>query len=186
MTTIACNLKEIAGDTRVTWEGIGTDAFSGIKIFPAKNGAIYGVTGENCAGSIRAIEWLQGDRLPEYKPQPPEYEHDWSWRLIELSADGIALYNEYLERERTFDPILAVGSGRKVAIYCMRYLHMTPAEAVHEACKVDHWSQAPVFTASLAEPEVVRWKPAPKKRAPLVLRTKKQVVHVLPATGAEG
>lgn len=165
MTTIACNLREIAADTRVGWEGVGTDAFTGQKLFAAKNGALYGWTGENCTGSIRAMEWLLGDRPAETKPHPPEYEHDWDWKLIELSKDGIAIYNEYLEREVTLEPVLAVGSGRKVALYCMKYLRMSPAEAVREACRVDHSSEIPVYTASLVAPKVVRWIPKPKAKA---------------------
>jgi hypothetical protein len=80
MTTIAACTRRgvIAADTRVTLEGIGTDAYSGIKLFPAKNGAIYGATGANCTGQIRALEWLMGDRAFETKPHPPEYEHDWN------------------------------------------------------------------------------------------------------------
>lgn len=164
MTTIACNLSEIAADTRVTWEGVGSDAFTSIKLFAAKNGMVYGVTGEDCTGSLRAIEWLQGDRNPDHRPHPPEYEHTWSWKLIELSKDGIAIYNPYLEREVTAEPMLAVGSGRKVAMYCMRYLKMSPAEAVREACRVDHYSEVPVYRASLAHPKVTRWTPPKRKK----------------------
>lgn len=164
MTTIACNLREIAADTRVTWEGVGTDAFSGVKLFAGKNGSIYGITGNNCAGSMRAIEWLTGDRTPETKPHPPEYEHDWDWKLIELSKDGISIFNEYLERDITTEPLLAVGSGRKVALYCMRYLKMSPAEAVREACKVDHYSASPIYCGSLTNPKIVEWKQARKPR----------------------
>lgn len=159
MTTIACNLKEIAADTRVTWEGVGTDAFSGVKLFPARNGAIYGVTGEDCTGSIRALEWLQGDRKLANKPHPPEYEHGWDWKLIELSKDGIAVYNPYLERDPTLEPFLSVGSGRKVAMWCMKYGGMSPAQAVREACRVDHYSEVPIYTASLGDPRVRPWKP---------------------------
>lgn len=161
MTTIACNLKEIAADTRVTWEGIGSDAFAGIKLFAAKNGAIYGVTGANCTGSIRAVEWLQGDRANENKPHTPE-PNDWNWRLIELSKDGIAIYNEYLEKDSTLEGYLAVGSGRKVAMYCMKYLRMSPAEAVREACKIDDFSEGPIYTATLVNPKIVKWVPKKK------------------------
>ncbi|MEG7697728.1 hypothetical protein U2181_15290, partial [Listeria monocytogenes] len=90
------------------------DAFQAIKIFIGKD-AIYAVTGENCTGSLRALEWLQSEQLEDRRPQPPEYEHDWSWLIVELSADGIGIYNEYLEREQTLEPVLALGSGRKVA-----------------------------------------------------------------------
>lgn len=164
MTTIACNLKEIAADTRVTWEGVGTDAFSGVKLFAGKNGCVYGVTGNNCAGSLRAIEWLTGNRDKDNMPQPPEYEHEWDWKLIELSRDGISIYNEYLERDKTLEPVLAVGSGRKVALYCMKFLGMSPAEAVREACKVDHFSEVPIYTASLKDPSVRVWTPPRRRR----------------------
>lgn len=163
MTTLACNLKEMAGETRVTMEGIGTDAFQAIKIFIGKD-AIYAVTGENCTGSLRALEWLQSEQLEDRRPQPPEYEHDWSWLIVELSADGIGIYNEYLEREQTLEPVLALGSGRKVALYCMKYLHMSPAEAVREACKVDHHSELPIYRATLASMEVELWKPPTRKK----------------------
>lgn len=163
MTTIAANRDTIAADTRVGWEGIGSDIFTGQKLFAAKNGNLYGWTGNNCTGSIRAMEWLLGDRPLETKPLPPEYEHDWDWRLIELSKEGISIYNEYLEREVTLEPMLAVGSGRKVALYCMKYLNMTPAQAVHEACKVDCFSGTPIYTASLSDPKVKLWKPTTRR-----------------------
>ena len=162
MTTIACTRKEIAADTRVTWDGVGKDNFSAIKLY-AGNGCIYGVTGGNATGSLHAIKWLQDGAPADFRPIPPEYENDWDWKLIELSKGGIAIYNEYLERETTLEPVLAVGSGRKVALYCMKYLGMSPAEAVREACKVDMWSDAPIYTATLADPVVRRWEP-PKRR----------------------
>jgi hypothetical protein len=163
MTTIACNGKEIAADSRCTEEGIGGDAYSVIKLF-ANDEAIYGVTGGNCTGSLTALAWLQSTRNEPDKPMPPDYDHEWDWRLIELSSEGIAIYNERLERELSTDMILAVGSGRKVALYCMKYLHMTPAEAVREACKIDHHSELPIYTASLADLTVRKWAPPARKR----------------------
>lgn len=164
MTTLACNLKEMAGDTRISWDEVGMDTIQGVKLFVG-NGAIYGMTGGNCTGVIRALEWLQSSRNPPDMPQPPEYDHDWDWRIFELSSQGIAIYNEMLEREQSLEPMLALGSGRKVALYCMKYLRMSPAEAVREACKVDHHSELPIYTASLADLKVRRWKPAARPKA---------------------
>jgi len=165
MTTIACNRHEMAADTRVTWDGVGTDVYTACKLYVGRN-AVYGVTGDNCAGAIRAIEWLKGDRNPESKPQPPEYDHDWDWKVIELSPGGIAIYNELLEREVTEEDVLAVGSGRKVALHCM--LHETPrkspAEAVMAACRVDHYSSVPIYRVRLDTLKLERWKPAPRRR----------------------
>jgi len=135
----------MAGDTRVGWGEVNDDTYQAVKLFMSKQvGAIYGMSGENCTGAIRAIEWLQSDRNLEARPHPPEYEHDWDWKLLELSRGGIAVYNEYLEREPIIGSCAAIGSGAKVALYCMRYLNMSPAEAVREACKVDHHSELPV------------------------------------------
>lgn len=160
MTTIACNLKEMAADTRVVWEGIGSDAYSGIKLYPSKRGGVLGVTGGNCTGALRAVEWLQQETPSlEHRPQPPTGDHGWDWKIIELTPQGIAVYNEILEREPIMDDVMAVGSGRKVALYCMKYLGMSPAQAVYEASKVDEWSDAPVFSVSLSDPKVVRWVP---------------------------
>jgi hypothetical protein len=170
MTTIACNRNEIAADTNVTWEGVGKDSFRAIKIFAGKK-AIYGITGGDSTGSLTAIEWLRkGVDAGESKPLPPEYEHTWDWKIIELSRSGIAVYNEYLEREICEEPCLAVGSGRKVALYCMKYLHMSPAEAVREACRVDLWSEVPIFHAALSDMKIKEWKlndtekPKPRSR----------------------
>ena len=59
--------------------------------------------------------------------------------------------------------MLAVGSGRKVALYCMKYRGMSPAEAVAEACKVDHWSEVPIYRASLKSPQPELWVPRAAK-----------------------
>lgn len=155
MTTIACNLKEIAADSRVSWEGVGSDQVGGIKLYSTPH-AIYGITGENCTGSLTAIEWFLSGAPRDFKPAPPEYEHDWDWRIIELSARGIAIYNEMLEGEPVLDKCMAVGSGRKVALYCMKYLGLSPAEAVREACRVDAWSEVPIYMASIADKTIRR------------------------------
>lgn len=151
MTTIASNLKEIAADSNVHLEGVGSDAFVGEKIFVA-NGRLYGVAGEDCDGSILAIEWLQSGGAPDFRPAAAGAD----WTLLELSPLGIAVYNTQLERETCHERVLAIGSGRKVAMYCMKYLKMSPREAVREACKVDDWSKPPIFYASLADPVVRR------------------------------
>lgn len=165
MTTVACNLKEMAADTRVVWEGISSDSYTGLKLYTSKRGSVFGVTGNNCSGVIRAIEWLQQETPAlEHRPQPPNGDHDWDWRIIELSPQGIAVYNELLEREPIMDGMVAVGSGRKVALYCMKYLGMSPAQAVAEAAKVDEWTDVPVYHVTLPDMQIVRWT-APKKKA---------------------
>lgn len=171
MTTIACNLREIAADTRVTWEGVGTDTYRSIKLYSGPK-AIYAITGENCDGSLTAVDWLRGGALPLEKPVPPN-ENEWDWKIAELSSEGIAIYNTMAEREVCIEPFLAFGSGRKVAYYCMKYLGMSPPEAVREACRVDHWSELPIYHATLPSRKVKLWEPPKSKSKELpVKRTK--------------
>lgn len=160
MTTIACNMKEMAADTKVSCEGIGTDVYSSLKLFTA-HGSIYGVHGEDCSGQIRGIEWLQQGAIPDNRPDPPA-EAD--WHILALTPRGIAIYNTWMEKDPLLERCIAVGSGRKVALYCMKFLGMSPAQAVYEACKADDWTDTPIYVASLADPVPRRWTPAKKKR----------------------
>lgn len=161
MTTIACNLREIAGDTRCVWEGAGTDAYRSLKIYEGPK-ALYGVHGSNCDGVISAIQWLKDGAPKLERPVPPE-EAEWDWKIIELTDAGIALYNTLCERDLCLEPMLAIGSGAKVAMYCMKFLKMSPAQAVAEAAKVDDWTDVPVYSAALVDRKIQRWSP-PKKR----------------------
>ena len=153
MTTIACNLKEMAGDTNVTCEGVGTDIYSAIKIFAA-NGSLYGLVGDNCVGQLRALEWLQQGAILANRPEPPKKA---DWMILELSKTGIVIYDTFMEREETLNTYIALGSGRKVAMFCMKYLGYNPVEAVDAACKADHWTDHPIYHASLAKPTVRKW-----------------------------
>ena len=99
MTTIAANLKEMAGDTRVSMEGVGSGSYSSVKLFVA-NGAVYGVRGENCEGQIHGIEWIQSGMVAANRPDPPE---DADWTILELSPTGLAIYNTWMERDALLD-----------------------------------------------------------------------------------
>lgn len=140
MTTIACSLKEMAGDSLVTDDDVGTGAYLGTKIHRIR-GSLFGEAGENCSGAGLALEWLRNDRKTH---QPPIPDEDWDWRILELSKEGIFIWDTWMRRERVKETTMAIGSGRKVALYCMRVLGYGPERAVHEAAKVDHHTQAPV------------------------------------------
>lgn len=159
MTTIAANCKEMAGDTRVSMEGVGSGSYASIKLFVA-NGSIYGVRGENCDGQIHGIEWIQSGMVAANRPDPPE---DADWTILELSRNGLAIYNTWMERDLLLDRFIAIGSGAKVAMYCMKHLGMSPAEAVNEACKACDWTAAPIYVASLADPVLRKWVPSKRK-----------------------
>ena len=159
MTTIACNSKEMAADTQYSWEGMGIDRVKVMKLY-AINGKLYGTQGENCVGQMSGLEWLREGAIPANRPVAPLGA---DWHLLELSKSGVAILNQHLEREELMEDVLAVGSGRKVALYCMRALGMSPAQAVWEACKYDNYSSPPIYTASLIDPTIRIWKPRKKK-----------------------
>lgn len=146
MTTIACNLREIAGDSLVSLDGVGTDEFLSKKLYRIGK-SIFGETGENCNDVGIALEWLKAGRKPKDRPRivggPSEF------LLLELSPDGIFVWNTSLTRDPIKESCMAVGSGRKVALYCMRYLGMTPAKAVEEAAKVDRYTKPPIYVERL-------------------------------------
>lgn len=156
MTTIACNLKEMAADTKVSFEGIGTDVFSGLKLYKSDH-AIFGLTGGDCSGQIIGLEWLKLGGTPGSAGERPIPPKQADWLILELSRNGIAVYNEYLERDPVLAKYIAVGSGRKVAMYCMKVLGMSPVEAVREACKADDWSDTPIYIATLSDMSIQRW-----------------------------
>jgi hypothetical protein len=145
MTTIACNRSQMAGDSLLTCTDIGTGAYLSTKVRRIGK-SIFGECGENCEESGLAWEWLQSKRKPDARP---EFQEDADFYFLELSPSGIFVWNFSLTRETVLEDNMAVGSGRKVALYCMRYLGMTPAEAVTEAAKVDHHTRAPVVVMDL-------------------------------------
>lgn len=151
----------MAGDTKVGCEGIGSDIYSTIKVF-AIGGCLYGTHGENCSGQVRGIEWLQTGAMRENRPDPPE---DADWHIVELSPNGISIFNTWMEKDPLLNSYIAIGSGRKVAMYCMKYLKMSPAQAVAEACKVDSHTDHPIYVASLDDPVPRRWAPPKKRRS---------------------
>lgn len=140
MTTIACNLKCMAGDSLVSHDDIGIGSYLSIKVRRIRN-SIFGEAGEDCSGIGLALDWLKNDWDTH---QPPVPEDDWDWNILELSPEGIFVWDTWMHREPVMEPTMAIGSGRKVALYCMRFLGMTPEQAVHEAAKVDHHTRAPV------------------------------------------
>ena len=161
MTTIACNRREMAADTKVSCEGIGTDVFSSIKLFSAQ-GSLFGMAGEDCNGQMIAFEWIQnGGTVAKAGDRPPPLESP-DWIILELSRGGIAIWNKLLEREPILNQYIAVGSGRKVAMRCMA-AGMSPAEAVYEACKADDFSDYPIYHATLRDRTVREWHPKRKR-----------------------
>ena len=149
MTTIACNLSEMAGDRQVVDDHIGEYKTTKIEKI---GDSIFGICGDNCPDDV--FQWLReavNSEVPWHKAKRPKHAKKWSYFLIQLAPDGIWLWNQKLYRTKVEEPCYAVGSGRKVALYCMRHLNMNPKESVEQACLIDHWSNGPVDVLKLRE-----------------------------------
>lgn len=145
MTTIACNRRLMAADSCVTVDGVGTDRYLGVKLH-AIGRSIFGETGDNCNETGLALEWIRAGRKVKSRPKLSEHA---DFLLLELNPEGIFLWSPRLTSEPIIEENMAVGSGRKVALYCMRVLKMTPAQAVFEASKMDEWTKPPVIELKL-------------------------------------
>lgn len=147
MTTIACNRQELAADSCYTHDdiGIGTGQFATLKIHRIGR-SIFGMRGDNTVGQVQALQWIADGRRPSRRPEIPAKA---DWHLLELSPDGIYLWDQSLDREVVLERTFAIGSGAKVALYCMRELRMTPLKAVEEAAKVDAYTRGPFIVEKL-------------------------------------
>lgn len=141
MTTIACNLREIAADSCFTFDdtGIGTGQVRSPKLHRIGQ-SIYGMRGANCVGQSLALDWIRRGCKWKRRPLMPKGAE---WNFLELSPRGIYLWSEALDRDELDEPNFAIGSGAKVAMYCMRVLTLPPLKAVEEAAKVDVYTKGP-------------------------------------------
>ena len=131
----------MAADTCVTFDdiGIGTGQHSTRKLYRIGK-SIFGERGDNISGVQQMLDWIRRGAKWTATPQLPKGA---DFNLLELSPRGIFLWGSDLSRDKMEEEMFAVGSGAKVALYCMRYLNMKPLEAVMEAAKVDAYTKAP-------------------------------------------
>src|SRR5262249_51468610 len=125
--------------------GIGTGQAASEKVHRIGK-SIFGERGEDCKGLSLVLDWLRRGAKNKDRPELPD---DASFNLLELSPSGIYLWSEPLDRDLIAEPNFAIGSGAKVAMYCMRELKMSPLQAVKEAAKVDAFTKGPFIAERL-------------------------------------
>lgn len=144
MTTIALTREEICADSCFSFDGAGTDMFTTDKLYRI-GVAIFGEAGDS-AVTAKIIKWLQRGADSEREPAFTDDERAAGAAVVELAPDGIFLWDTALMRLPVKEPNFAIGSGRKVALFCMRFLDMTPFEAVQSASLVCAYTKPP-FTS---------------------------------------
>jgi ATP-dependent protease HslVU (ClpYQ) peptidase subunit len=147
LTTIACDLKEMAADSCVTYDdiGVGTGQYASKKLHRIGK-SLFGERGESTAEVPLVLEWIRGGCKQKRRPTLTKNA---DFFLLELSPKGIFLWTHHLARDPVYEPNFAIGSGTKAALYCMRVLKMSPRRAVEEAAKVDIYTKAPFVVERL-------------------------------------
>lgn len=142
MTTIVANRECMAADQRCTSGGPMCHVQ---KLHRIKN-ALYGFAGDSML-AVHLLAWLKGKRDPlELYKLIPDAHRD-SVEILELSAQGLALWTGWGARLPLLDDAYAIGSGSMPALQALR-MGATPGEAITHAMRLDECS------GTLVEPHV--------------------------------
>jgi hypothetical protein len=99
---------------------------------------------------MKFITWQQAGGKPTERPDmSTDLDHEWD--AIELNADGLFEWDQWLARTPIEEDCYAIGSGGAIAFYCMKILQKTPASAVEEAARIDPYTRGPVRVFQLAD-----------------------------------
>jgi hypothetical protein len=162
VTVIAANLREMAGDSRVT---VGSVFYASDKIFQIGK-SIVGVAGDANL-TTKWLAWFRKECPQDEVGMTLDDDH--TFNAIVLNAGGLFVYGDCTEPDRLHDKCFAIGVGADIAMAAMA-LGKTPTDAVKLACKLDPMHCGlPVKTLSLypaaAKPRARRGRPAEIKTA---------------------
>jgi hypothetical protein len=129
MTTIACDLKHMVGDRRIT---IGELYFPATKILKIK-GDIVGTAGLDGEGSDFVDWYRKGGEAPKLTAD--------SFEALVLKKDGIYYYDYTCVGTRVERPFWAIGNGALGALCAMKR-GATPKEAVEDVSEFSHGTGA--------------------------------------------
>ncbi len=155
MTTIVASLTEMAADTRCT---------NGGPIMRTKKIRVIGDSVFGFAGGLfeaaAFIAWLQGDRDHAKLPKWQDENRD-DFMVLELSPEGLAIWNGWGHRVPLVNQFYSIGSGSMTAMGVM-HVHPDPKFAVEVASLYDENTDSNVEVISLAKTD----SPAARKRKP--------------------
>lgn len=135
MTTIAANLKMMAGDSRVV---LGSTFYSTDKIFRIGK-SIVGVAGD-AALTTKFLAWFRKECPADEIGMMLDEDH--SFNGLVLNADGLYVYGDCTEPDLLREKCFAIGVGADIALAAMK-MGKTPAEAVKLACELSPMTSGP-------------------------------------------
>lgn len=137
MTTVVANLECMAADQRCTDDG----PICHTKKLHRVRDSVFGLAGDVMAG-LAVLEWLatpKRNRANLYKMFGEDVQWRYEFVLLELSDDGLALWNAWGVRMPLLDKTFAIGTGASIALEAMDN-NLSPSEAVRRAMKRDPYS----------------------------------------------
>lgn len=147
MTTIVADVRRgiVAADSLITTYSSLT-AYRTAKLF-RHNGSIYGGAGDVAAG-YKFQRWVLDGMPKRERPKFHDLAED-DFTVLELCKDGLFMWDTSIVREPVSEDVYAVGSGSKIALYCIKVREMSAEDAILEAAKVDLHTAGPVQTLVL-------------------------------------
>lgn len=153
MTTIAANLECLSADQRIT----SGNPIARMKKIRRIGDSVFGGAG-NISLIVVFFAWLEvpkRDLLRLYRMIPEDSRHD--FEVLQLSPDGLALWDGWGVQVKILDKTYAIGSGAMSAAQAMKR-GCSPEEAVSETFSLDESSGGTVETEYLLPPELRKRK----------------------------
>ena len=136
MTTIVANLECMAADQRMT----DTGPMAHIAKIRRIGDSLYGLCGAVSPGLV-FFKWFESgkrDPLRLYRLIPEDTRYEFT--VLELGADGLALWDGWGVRIPLLDSVFAIGSGALAALAAVEDHNMAPEQAVRLATRRDECS----------------------------------------------
>jgi len=152
MTTVAASHECMAADQRIT---SGNPPARANKIKRIGD-SLYAPSG-SISLALVFFEWLETkrDKIRLYRLIPEDSRHD--FEVLELSPQGLALWDGWGARLPILDKFYAIGSGGMSAMQAMKR-GLSPEEAVSETFSLDECSGPAVQVEYLLPKELTRRK----------------------------
>jgi hypothetical protein len=154
MTTIVATLDCMAADTRVVSEG---PIYHAAKIFRIGE-SLFGTAGDAFM-ALTFLDWLAGKRNVPALRKLFEHEDKASFIVLELSPEGLRLWNGWGVPEKLHDKSYSIGSGSMSAQNAINRGD-TPEQAVRSTMPLDENTGGDVQVEYLLPPELTRRKRA--------------------------
>ncbi len=145
MTTIVANRECMAADQRVTGDGPICHATKLRRI----GASVYGIAGSVFPATL-LLDWIASgakDRSRLHRMLSEDARE--SFDVLELSAEGLAVWNGWGVRIPLHDECYAIGSGSMSALQALRS-GSTPADAIRMTFHLDECSGGSVEVMPLA------------------------------------